>query len=92
MDSVGSGCLHLTYKTITLMYNMFYAQCIHHFTPSMPRAFPGGSVCYIHYLYAEDLPQLVWIGFTTQHKDMYIYTFCARAIRALYARTRAYRE
>ena len=24
-----------------------HAQCIHHFTPSMPQPFPGGSVCYI---------------------------------------------
>ena len=76
MDSVGSGCLfaHFTYKAITPMYVLHFAYIVKlfhaqsfifcHFTPSMPQPSSPWGKCMLQFLYAEDLPQLVWIDLT----------------------------
>ena len=72
--------------------HVYVALFMHSASTQYASGLPWGK-CVLHYLYAEDLPQLVWIGLTTRNnskcssKDtLYIHAFCARAICALYAR------
>ena len=68
MDSAGSGCPHLTYKNNYIhSCIMLHCSCTVHpsFYTKHASALPWRK-CVLHYLYAEDLPQLVWIGLTTK--------------------------
>ena len=80
--------IHVTYSNTDVIPS-FYTK----HTPALP-----WRKCMLHYLYAEDLPQVVWIGLTTTIRKVYSslmkqhqqrcrapgYLFSARNSRALH--------
>ena len=78
MDSVGSGCLlllilstkHLHPRIVHASYNITCAVILipssyTKYSSAISSAWESSGKCMLHYLYAEDLPQHVWIGLTT---------------------------